>query len=332
MKKGRVIESHKTNYIVNIDGVETTATVRGSFHAKGDFPKVGDYVNLHLLDDGKAVIETVEERSSVIKRKSADSDEEQIIITNVDKIFVVVGLDGDYSVNRIERYLLLAGQSEIPAVIILNKADEVDSVLSYIEEVESIAGESSVIAVSALTGENMDSLQDELIPGSTSVLLGSSGAGKSTITNWLLSKEKQLVREIRADDSRGRHTTTSRQLFELPNGSYLIDTPGMRELGIIEGDSENELEVFNRIEQFASQCKFRNCDHEKSSGCAVLEAVNSGELTKRELYNYGKIVRERQFQESKDSTEAARHFAQNQKRTAQKHVAILREKLRRRQG
>lgn len=330
MKRGRVTEVHRINYIVNVEGSEMVATVRGNFHIEGDFPKVGDYVNLQLLDDKKAVIETIDKRNSVIKRKSADSDEEQIIAVNIDKVFIVVGLDGDYSVNRVERYLLLAQQSEMPAVIVLNKMDVVDDISPYIEEVQMVARETHVIAVSALTGENMDDLLKELSSGSTSVLLGSSGAGKSTIINWLLSEKKQAVREIRVDDSKGRHTTTSRQLFVLPNGSFLIDTPGMRELGIIESDSEDELAVFKRIEDFATRCKFRNCDHEKSSGCAVLAAIENGELTERELNNYKKIFREREFQESKDSTEAAKHFVQNQKRSAQKRANILREKLRRR--
>lgn len=332
MERGRVTEIHRTNYIVNVGSVEVIATVRGSFHTEGGFPKVGDYVNLQLFDDEKAVIETIEKRNSVIKRKSADSDDEQIIATNIDKVFIVVGLDRDYSISRIERYLLLAKQSEIPAVIVLNKVDVVDDVQPYIKEIQMIVEETPVIAVSALTGENMEALLKELPSGLTSVLLGSSGAGKSTIINWLLSEERQEVREIRSNDSKGRHTTTSRQLFVLPNGSFLIDTPGMRELGLIESDSKNELEVFNRIENFASRCKFRNCDHEKSSGCAVLDAVEKGKLTERELNNYKKIVREREFQESKDFSEAARHFTQNQKRTAQKHAAILREKLKRRQS
>lgn len=331
MIKGRVTEAHRTNYVVNVDGLEVIATVRGNFHIEGGFPKVGDYVNLELLEDKKAVIENVEKRDSVIKRKSADSDEEQIIAANVDKIFIVVGLDGDYSLSRIERYLLLSTQSGVPAVIVLNKSDVVDNVSQYVEEVKAIAGGTRVMTVSALTGDNMESLLEELQVGITSVLLGSSGAGKSTIINWLLSEERQAVQEIRVDDSKGRHTTTSRQLFVLPNGSFLIDTPGMRELGVIETDSEDELAVFERIEHFASKCKFRNCDHERSSGCAVLAAITSGELTERELHNYQKILREREFQESKDSAEAARHFAQNQKRTAQKHAAILREKLSRRQ-
>lgn len=330
MTKGRVTEVHRTNFIVAVEGKELTATVRGNFHAEGDFPKVGDYVGLELLEDNKAVIEQVYERESVIKRKSSDSDEEQIIASNVDKIFIVMGLDGDFSINRLQRYLLLAEQCNIPARIILNKIDAVAEYSSYLKQVEEVSRKSPVIPVSALTGEGMEKLLDELEKDTTSVLLGSSGAGKSTITNWLLNENKQSVNEIREGDSKGRHTTTSRQLFVLPNGSFLIDTPGMRELGVIETDAEDENSVFEKIGELAKKCRFRNCDHEKSAGCAVLTAISTGDLSEAELNNYHKLLRERAFLESKDEDVATRHYAQNQKRKSQQHAAIQRQKLSRR--
>lgn len=330
MTTGRVTEAHRTNFTVTTDKGELLATVRGNFHANGHFPKVGDYVSVELLEDNKAVIEGIDERKSVIKRKSAETDDEQIIATNVDIIFIVVGLDGDYSLSRLERYLVLAEQSGIKPVVVLNKIDIVDDVNACLEEVLQVTGNVPVMTVSATTGENMDDLFIYLKEENTAVLLGSSGAGKSTITNWLLQENKQAVNDIREDDSRGRHTTTSRQLFTLPNGSFLIDTPGMRELGVLDSDADDELAVFEKIEQFASECRFNDCDHEKSAGCAVLAAVESGEMSERELNNYRKILRERAFLESKDSTAASRHHAQNQKRTHQRNAAIQRQKLSRR--
>jgi ribosome biogenesis GTPase len=327
MTSGRITEVHRTNFIVKTDGKEFTATVRGNFHADGDFPKVGDYVSFETLEDEKAVIESIHDRKSVIKRKAADSDEEQIIATNVDLIFIVIGLDGDFSLSRLERYLLLVAQSQIPAVVVLNKSDIADELEEKLHSVSEATGETPVMVVSATTGDNMEAFSEYLKPLSTAVLLGSSGAGKSTITNWLLDKEVQAVKEIREDDSRGRHTTTSRQLFSLQNGGFLIDTPGMRELGVLDSDEEDEMAVFEKIEEFSLQCKFRNCDHEKSTGCAVLAALESGDLTDREIGNYHKLQRERAFQESKDSTGTSRYHSQNQKRQSQKHAAIQKDRL-----
>ncbi|MGV7235416.1 MAG: ribosome small subunit-dependent GTPase A, partial [Nitrosomonadaceae bacterium] len=193
-----------------------------------------------------------------------------------------------------------------------------------------IAGETPVIAMAALRGEGMHQFEKYFTPQTTAVLLGSSGAGKSTITNWLLQDDRQAVKEIRIDDSHGRHTTTSRQLFSLPQGGFLIDTPGMRELGVLDSDSDDEQAVFERIEYYANSCKFGNCDHDKSAGCAVKEAIENGDITERELKNYHKLLKERAFHENKGTDNAARHQKQNEKRLQQKYEAIKREKLGRR--
>lgn len=327
MLKGRITEAHRTNFTVTADGKEYIATVRGVFHAEGDFPKVGDYVYFDLLDSEKAVIEKVEERKSIIKRKSADGEDEQIIATNVDVIFIVMGLDGDFNINRLERYLLLAEQSEVRPVVVLNKSDILEDTSSQLAQVKAVTREGEVLLTSATTGAGMKELSTFIEPEHTAVLLGSSGAGKSTITNWLLSEETQEVKDVRQDDSRGRHTTTSRQLFVLPQGGFLIDTPGMRELGIVESDADDEMEVFNRIENFANQCKFSNCDHEKSAGCAVLEALEIGELTERELNNYHKLLRERDLAERKDLSSAAKSQAQAKRREQKKLSIDLRKRL-----
>jgi ribosome biogenesis GTPase len=327
MKEGRIIEVHRTNFIIKSEESELVATVRGSFHEDGEFPKVGDYVSYELLKDGQAVIEMVRPRTSLIKRKSVSTDEEQIMVANVNLIFIVMGLDGDYNISRLERYLLLAKQSEIPAVIVLNKTDATDRFEEQLQEVEVVAGPTRVIATSALSGEGMIAVKDCFTPETTAVLLGSSGAGKSTITNWLLGEDTQEVGETRLDDNRGRHITTSRQLFELPFGGFIIDTPGMRELGVLEHENQTEITVFQKMEKLAAQCTFRNCDHQKSAGCAILEALETGELGKREFQNYQKLLREREFLLSKDATNRARYSAQNQKREQQKTEAARRSRL-----
>ncbi|MCA9365882.1 ribosome small subunit-dependent GTPase A [Candidatus Kaiserbacteria bacterium] len=303
--KARVAEEHKTNYVIWDKDKEFLATVRGAFFTEQTFPKVGDYVEYTELTDGKAVIEEVLPRTTAVVRKSAHTGEPQTIVANVDTIFIVMGLDDDFNLNRLERYLLLAEQSNVRSVVVLNKADKVQDAGDYIKKVKDVAGSSLVFAVSAKTGDGMEKLFTQIQNDETVVLLGSSGAGKSTITNWLLQADKQSVRGVREDDSRGRHTTTSRQMFELPSGGYLIDTPGMRELGLIDGSDEDENTVFELIEELSTQCQFRNCDHEKSKGCAVLKAIESNELTERQLQNYHKLKRERQFEESKNDPELA---------------------------
>lgn len=327
MTIGRVTEAHRSHYTVLVDGLEKLATVRGSFHTEGEFPKVGDYVSLELLADEKAVIEAIEPRRSIIKRRGAEDDEVQVIAANVDLIIIVMGLDGDFNISRLERYLLLAQQSEIEVIIVLNKTDIATDLAAQVTAVTTVAGNVPVYAVAARTGDGLAAVAQHITTMTTAVLLGSSGAGKSTITNWLLQEDRQAVRETRVDDARGRHTTTSRQLFSLPSGGFLIDTPGMRELGVLDADTEDELAVFEHIEKLARECRFRDCDHEKSAGCAVLAAVALGNLSQREFHNYQKLIRERVFAESRDSTAAIRHFDQNLKREEKRRAAIIRQKL-----
>lgn len=328
MITGRVIEAHRTNFTVATLADEVvTATVRGNFHVEGEFPKVGDYVSLSLLGDSQAVIEDVLPRTSVIKRKSANGEGEQIIVANVDLVIIVMGLDGDFNANRLERYLLLAEQSNVPALVVLNKADVVADVSEYLELIKVMAGQTPVCTVSALTGTNMPAVAEYITPVTTAVLLGSSGAGKSTITNWFLNEQRQMVKTIREDDSHGRHTTTSRQLFALPQGGFLIDTPGMRELALLDSEEESEQLVFERIEKLALECQFNDCDHAKSAGCAVLKALAEGELTEREFKNYHKLLRERQFSNDKNMTTAQRHAEARKIRTLQKNAVIRKRKV-----
>lgn len=283
MKQARVIQEHKTNYIISDGGKEFVGTVRGNFFAKDVlFPKVGDMVVYEELDEAKATIEEVLPRISTISRKAIGSDAEQVIVTNVDLICIVMGLDGDFNPNRLERYIELATQSKIRPVVILNKADQVQDIQVYLDKINPIVGDTPVHAVSALTGAGMAALSKYLVDGVITVLLGSSGAGKSTITNWLLGEDTQTVTPVRLDDSRGMHTTTSKQMFLLSTGGYLIDTPGMRELGIIESDEAEEDELFEKIETLSLKCKYTNCDHIKSGGCAVLaECENDPEFARQ---------------------------------------------------
>lgn len=293
MKEGRIIEEHRVSYVVLIENKEYVAHVRGSFFDSKTFPKVGDMVLCSATSKDKYTIEEVLPRKSSIIRRDVETDDEQILVTNVDYIFIVMALDGDFNINRLERYLLLAKESKVKPVIVLNKIDTVADRKEYIKKVTAVSKNVDIIPISAKKKENLDALLPYFKNNATIVLLGSSGAGKSTITNWLLQKDVQQTSHVRQDDSRGRHTTTRRQLFTLPRGGFLIDTPGIRELGIKNSVKTDEEEVFQKIHQIAKDCQFKNCDHKKSNGCAVVEAIARGTITERQLKNMQKIESER---------------------------------------
>lgn len=326
MQKGRIIAEHKTNYQIFANGQEFIGTVRGVFFEEKEFPKVGDYVEFEVVAEGKAVIENICPRKSVVSRKAVGTEGLQVIVANVDYIFVVMGMDGDFNLSRLERYLLLAKQSNTTAVIVLNKIDSVENPDEYVAKVKEVAHDLRVHAVSAKTGENMESLIQYFENDATVVLLGSSGAGKSTITNWLLSEDRQAVSGVRIDDSRGKHTTTSRQLFTLPTGGYLIDTPGMRELSLQDTTVEDENEIFDTIQKLSTECRFNNCDHEKSDGCAVLAAISSGEISERQLKSYHKLLRERLHEESKHDMELSIQNKKQKKKLFQSYNKIQKQK------
>lgn len=330
MLLGRVIEVQRVHISVTLDTGETVlATVRGEFHETGEYPKVGDFVSVSLVaasEEAQAVIESVLPRKSRITRLDQETRQEQILVTNIDVVFIVMGLDGDFNTKRLERYLLLAKQSNIRPVIILNKTDVATDLGQQEDQVKQVAGDIPVHLVSATAGEGLVELREYFTADTTAVLLGSSGAGKSTITNWLLGEKAQETKGVREGDSRGRHTTTTRQLFSLPSGGYLIDTPGMRELGMTENENLADDELVEQISRLAETCQFRNCDHDKSTGCAVLAAVDSGELAEDSLDNYYKLLRERAWLADKGGGKS-RFKEQTKKRSAQARAAAERKRL-----
>ena len=290
--RGRVITEHKASYVVSVDGHEYVASIRGHFHDEEEkrFPKVGDYVVLSVLEEEKAVIESIEKRTSEVVRKSAHDDTIQVMVTNVDYVFIVMGLDDDFNLRRLERYLVLTEQAHITPVVILNKVDVVNDRKLYVTQTTEVAKDVQVYAVSAKTGEGMEVFAEYLKDGATGVLLGSSGAGKSTITNYVLKEVLQDTKSVRETDSRGRHTTTTRDLFELPSGGFLIDTPGMRELGFVSEEDMSD-GTFSDVDLLTYECKFPNCDHVKSAGCAVQVALQEGMLNQKHFDNYLKLQR-----------------------------------------
>jgi len=294
---GRVSLEHRSYYIVITGRGEMSAVPVGRMYhdpSPEGMPVVGDMVEIKIFDEDPphAVITSILPRKSLFARKEAGKRTGmQPIAANIDTAFIVCGLDANFSVRRIERYLTLSLESGAQPVIVLTKADICDDVEAKVEAVEASAAGWPVCVVSAYTGIGLDGLKEHLKADATAALLGSSGVGKSTLINYLLGKDAQRVQEVRNVDGRGRHTTTSRQLFILPSGCCIIDTPGMRELGLIDID-DGLAGAFADIEEIARNCRFADCRHEGEHGCAVAEALEEGRLEQGRFENYLKMKRE----------------------------------------
>ncbi|MDY7233194.1 ribosome small subunit-dependent GTPase A [Hyalangium rubrum] len=259
-------------------------------------PTIGDWVALMVPSgEGEALLHEVLPRQSVLMRREAGSEREgQVIAANLDVVFLVAGLDGNFNPRRIERALTVAWNSGAAPVVVLSKADLQPEVSERVEEVEALAPGVPVLALSARTGEGLEALKAELPAGKTGVLLGSSGVGKSTLVNQLLGAERLATQEVRPEDDKGRHTTTHRELFVLPHGGLLIDGPGMRELGLW-GDEEGLEHAFSDVVELAEGCRFRDCGHQREPGCAVRGAVEAGALTPERLESFDKLRREQAY-------------------------------------
>ena len=306
---GRVAQEHKRLYRLFTEKGDVLAEVSGKMrHLAGerqDFPAVGDWVVCSIrAKEGKATIHAVLPRKSKFSRKIAGlTTEEQIVATNIDTIFLVNALNLDFNLRRIERYLLLAWDSGANPVIVLSKADLCEDIEEKIAELETIAFGVPIHAVSAINNEGFEQLTPYLKEGKTIALLGSSGVGKSTITNWLYGEEVQRVNDIREGDDRGKHTTTYRELIVLPQGGILIDTPGMRELQL--WNTSDGLETsFEDIESLAKQCFFNDCQHHNEPSCAVKQAIADGSLEQSRFDSYKKLQKELAYLERKNDQKA----------------------------
>lgn len=300
----RVIEVHREKYKVISDYGENGANLKGSLFYNDDrenvYPVIGDFVLIKHNPIGEETIYKVFERKSKFSRMDSFNKIEQLVAVNFDYVFIMTSLNHDFNVRRIERYLTAAWQSGAIPLIILTKADLCEDYSNYLDEIKGSAIGVPVFAISSLTGEGLDELTNYIKPAETIVFLGSSGVGKSSLVNAIAGKEVMKVNDIREDDSKGRHTTTHRQLVMLDNGTMIIDTPGMRELemwNVSEGINSS----FDDISEYASRCKFSDCSHQSEPGCAVKAALKSGELSEERWENYLKLKKEARFAEWKES-------------------------------
>ncbi|MGC9311326.1 MAG: ribosome small subunit-dependent GTPase A [Sediminispirochaetaceae bacterium] len=298
MIPGRVIGVHHDIFEVQTAEGRSLCTPTGRFRQDAAlWPAVGDWVTALPLDGESGVITGMLGRRSALSRgASGGQTAEQVIAANIDYVFVVTGLDNDFNLRRIERYITLVWNSGAVPVIILNKADLVPDPGEYVDRTAESAPGVDILVTRALEGEGVGAVQEYLQPAATGpaatgVLVGSSGSGKSTLTNQLLELDMQKTREVRGGDQRGRHTTTARTLFVLPGGGALIDTPGLREVGLWGEESAVD-ESFADIAGLAADCRFSDCTHQHEPGCAVQAAIRSGELPEERFQAYMKLKRE----------------------------------------
>ena len=276
------------------------------YSTRDETPKVGDWVAVRILDSG-AVVESVVLRSNEIARKvTGKRAMKQIFAANVDIAFVLLSLDNDFSVERLERFLFQLSVHAVQTVIVLNKADKTDDIQSYVTQLELF--DVPILTSVATSGTGVDEIANYIQPGKTAILLGSSGVGKSTLTNRLLGRQAQQTNEVRESDSTGKHTTVHRELFILPNGGILIDTPGIRELQLW-GTEQDLAASFGDIIELTHKCKFSNCQHNHEKGCAIHKALANGMLDKKYYANYLKMKSEVSTLDAKNVERARRSNA-----------------------
>jgi ribosome biogenesis GTPase len=301
---GRVISEHKERYVVKTTDQEYEGEIVGNLRFtaqnRSDFPAVGDWVAISTYDDNKVLIHSVFPRKTIIERQAVGKHgEKQIIASNIDYAFIVQAVDRDFNINRIERYLTICHTSNVNPIVILNKIDLIsnDVLSEVLRKTQERIKQVPIIPISNKARKGFEKLEEYITKNKTYCLLGSSGVGKSSLMNNLLGKQLMKTNTISSSTNKGRHVTSHRELIVLENGGIIIDNPGMREVGIADSKGGIEL-TFNKIIELAKDCKFKDCTHTNEKDCAVIEAVEMGEIDPSSFENFMKMEKEKEHFES----------------------------------
>ena len=303
---GRIITEQKERYIVFTEYGKFQGEISGrlmySTGNNSDFPKVGDWVVASIFnEESKVIIHDVLKRRNKFSRQSAGQKlEEQVLAANIDAVFIVQSLDQNYNIKRMERYISMIYEMKAEPVILLNKSDLAGNPQEILEEVREIFPDIASFSLSSIYNIGIEQVKEIIRPGNTYMLIGSSGVGKSTIINCLAGKDILKTNEVREKDSKGKHTTTCRQMIILDSGGLLIDTPGMRGFKLWNAESGLE-ETFNEIENFAEDCHFSDCTHTSEIKCAVINALKNGKISKERYESYLKLQKELRYLETKQN-------------------------------
>lgn len=308
LRLGRVISASREIYLVDTGSEEIQAQPAGRLRSRGDLPTVGDWVSLAAT--APQILGLLPRRSRLSRKAAGKAQNEQVVAANVDVVLLVMGLDQDYNLNRLERFSVMAWESGAEPVAVLTKTDlapgGAEDPDGAVSEVETRLPGMAVVALSALRGEGLGALSPWLLPGRTLAMLGSSGAGKSTLANALFGAEKLKTGALREGDGRGRHTTTRRELLRLPGGALLLDNPGVREIQLWSSGEDGLGQAFDDVVALAEGCRFADCRHQDEPDCAVQGALRRGELAADRLASYFKLERELRSFELRQDVSARR--------------------------
>ena len=320
----RISQVQKYRYKLMTPAGEVFAVLPKKFRYQAEqreqLPVVGDFVAAVMEGDEGVITHLLPRKNKLSRKTTMELTEEQVIAANIDTVFLVSGLDGEFNLRRIERFLTVVREAESEPVVVLNKSDLVDLPETYVEKVVQAIGDIPVHCASGMTGIGIDEIASYLSHGHTAVFIGASGVGKSTLINSLLGTDRQKTQDVREADSKGRHTTTFREMIPMPGGGVVIDSPGMREVQIW-ADEDVLGQSFDDVETLAESCRFRDCRHEGEPGCAVAQAISAGELDQGRLVSY---LRQKQELEMLAERKSRSHLVERKSKMKQLHKEIRR--------
>lgn len=319
LEPARVATAQRDGYVLLTERGAVTGTLSGRLRQKAlqasDLPTVGDWVATRRAADRHGVIVAVLPRRSLLARADIRKAGAQPIAANLDSVFIAMAVNRDFNLRRLERYLALVHQSGAQPLVLLTKADLATTPADMVEQARTVALDAPVLSVSVQAGTGLEQLSNYLNEGQTTAIVGSSGVGKSTLANALLGEDRLATSTVRAGDDRGRHKTSHRELCQLPGGAWLIDTPGLREVGLWDA-SPGLSQTFEDVENLARRCRFHDCQHRSEPGCGVLAGLSSGQLTPERYASYLKLQAELAYAQRRENEQERRAHTETLRRRA----------------